>query len=265
MTKSKSVRAWPEPQKISESDYEAALVPLQIKLVDLQIEAMKKGLKVAIVFEGRDSAGKDGVIKRITEHLSLRQTRVIALPAPSDREKSQWWFQRYVGHLPAAGEIVIFNRSWYNRAGVERVMGFSTEEEQEIFLRDVADFERLLTHQGIVLIKYWLDITKDEQKKRLSERQSDPLKRLKVSAMDQIAVERFDAYSKARDEMLLRSHHDLGPWVCVRADNKRQTRLHLIQDLIHRLGHHAPELPSPCEDLVFSFDPDAIHDGRLAQ
>jgi polyphosphate kinase 2 len=183
-------------------DYEAALREHQIALVDTQAWAMEKGLKLVVVFEGRDAAGKDGSIRVLTEHLSNRNTRIVALPKPSDRERSQWWFQRYVGQLPTAGEWVFYNRSWYNRAGVERVMGFSTPEEQEAFLRDAPGFEHMLVGSGVLLVKYWLDISKAEQKERLDERRDDPLKRMKSSPLDAAAQDKWDAYSKARDEML---------------------------------------------------------------
>ncbi|MEI9965329.1 MAG: polyphosphate kinase 2 [Caulobacteraceae bacterium] len=167
--------------------YKSALVALQIALVRAQAQMMKDGDKVVVVLEGRDAAGKDGVIKRITEHLSPRNTRAVSLPKPSDREQSEWYFQRYVEHLPACGEIVIFNRSWYNRAGVERVMGFSTPKQQEQFLRDAPEFERMLIESDIKLVKYWLDISKKEQAERLDARRSDPLKQLKVSDLDGVA------------------------------------------------------------------------------
>ncbi|MDP8916909.1 MAG: polyphosphate kinase 2, partial [Pseudomonadota bacterium] len=185
---------------------EAQLRALQIELVNSQIWTLESGRKILLVFEGRDTAGKDGVIRRITEHLSVRATRVMALPKPSDRDRTQWYFQRYAAHLPAAGEWVLFNRSWYNRAGVERVMDFSSPGEQTQFLDDAPVFERMLTESGVTLIKYWLDISKPEQAKRLEKRRSDPLKRLKVSALDGVAQEKWEAYSAARDEMLSRTH-----------------------------------------------------------
>ncbi|ADU12174.1 polyphosphate kinase 2 [Asticcacaulis excentricus] len=241
---------------MTEDEYEAELAHLQVALVDAQIWALAEGKKICLVFEGRDSAGKDGAIKRITEHLSVRQTRVLALPKPSDREKSQWWFQRYAEHLPAAGEWVIFNRSWYNRAGVEKVMGFSTPQEQEIFLRDVTPFETMLDDAGIILIKLWLDISKKEQKERLDDRRSDPLKRLKVSPLDAVAQEKWDAYSAARDEMLRRSHHTAGPWTCVKTDRKKDARLNIIRHVLHNLGcpAYSHDVPTPDADIVFGYD-----------
>lgn len=245
---------------------EAQLRALQIELVSSQIWTLESGRKILLLFEGRDTAGKDGVIRRITEHLSVRATRVVALPKPSDRERSQWYFQRYAAHLPAGGEWVILNRSWYNRAGVERVMGFSDPGEQVQFLDDAPVFERMLTESGVTLLKYWLDISKPEQAKRLDRRRSDPLKRLKVSALDAVAQEKWDAYSAARDEMLSRTHTALAPWWCVRADDKGPARLNVMRHLLHSIG--APglsaEVARPDADVLFPFEIQALNDGRLA-
>lgn len=251
---------------MSKHDYEHDLEQAQLALVEAQRAAAASGERVVIVLEGRDSAGKDGAIKRIVEHLSVRYTRVVALPKPSDRERSQWYFQRYVAHLPAAGEIVIFNRSWYNRAGVEVVMGFSTEAEQAEFLRDAPDFERMLVESGIRLIKLWLDIGKDEQAERLEARRTDPLKQLKVSDMDAVAQDRWDAYSAARDTMLVRTHTPLAPWHCVRADRKKPARIAILRHLVHRIAPAtiAAEVPPANPDILFSFEADALKDGRLA-
>ncbi|WP_241491802.1 polyphosphate kinase 2 [Sphingomonas endophytica] len=251
---------------MSKDDYEHDLEQAQLALVEAQRAAAASGERVVIVLEGRDSAGKDGAIKRIVEHLSVRYTRVVALPKPSDRERSQWYFQRYVAHLPAAGEIVIFNRSWYNRAGVEVVMGFSTEAEQAEFLRDAPDFERMLVESGIRLIKLWLDIGKDEQAERLEARRTDPLKQLKVSDMDAVAQDRWDAYSAARDTMLVRTHTPLAPWHCVRADRKKPARIAILRHLVHRIAPAtiAAEVPPANPDILFSFEADALKDGRLA-
>ena len=251
---------------MTDEDYERQLRDLQIAMVDTQIWAVREGRRVCVVFEGRDAAGKDGAIKRIVEPLSIRSTRVVALPKPSDREQSQWWFQRYVAHLPAAGEIVLFNRSWYNRSGVERVMGFSTPEQQETFLRDASEFERMLVHDGVVLIKYWLDIDKAEQAERLEARRSDPLKRLKVSPLDSAAQERWADYSAARDETLTRTHSAHAPWTCVATNKKKVARLQILRHLLHAVG--CPELTSevapPDPKVVFPFEIAAIRDGRLA-
>ncbi|WKL56985.1 polyphosphate kinase 2 [Asticcacaulis sp. ZE23SCel15] len=235
---------------------EDRLEALQVNLVDAQIWAQSAGKRICIVFEGRDAAGKDGAIKRITEHLAVRQTQVVALPKPSDREKTQWWFQRYIPHLPAAGEWTLFNRSWYNRAGVEKVMGFSTVEEQARFIKDVPQFESMLIHDDIILIKLWLDISQDEQKKRLDDRRSDPLKRLKVSPLDAVAQAKWTDYSAARDEMLKASHTKQAPWTCVKTDDKTAARENIIRHILSTIDEcqYTNPVPKPDGDIVFSFD-----------
>jgi polyphosphate kinase 2 len=247
--------------------YRADLRKLQIALVRHQKWAMKSGAKALVIFEGRDGAGKDGTIRRIIEHLAPRNTRVAALPKPSDRQRSEWYFQRYVPHLPAGGDFVIFNRSWYNRAGVERVMGFCTQRELEDFLRDVPAFERMLEESDIRLIKIWLDISKHEQATRLDERRSDPLKLLKVSDLDGVAQKKWKAYSQARDDMLSRTHTGIAPWICVRADHKKAARLNVIRHLLHTLAPaellDGIELPDP--KVLFPFEQAALDDGRLAK
>ena len=247
-------------------DYKKELIALQCALVRTQQALIKSGARTLVVMEGRDGAGKDGSIKRITEHLSPRNTRVVALPKPSDREQSLWYFQRYAAHLPAAGELVIFNRSWYNRAGVETVMGFSTPTQQAEFLRDAPDFERMLVESGITLVKLWLDISKKEQGERLNARRTDPLKALKVSDLDAVAQKKWKEYSAARDGMLARTHNSIAPWHCVRANHKKPARLAIIRHLIQRVAPadiaSAIELPDP--KILFPFEPEAIADGRLA-
>jgi polyphosphate kinase 2 len=247
------------------SDYQTELEFLQARLVRYQQWAIAKGRKVVIVFEGRDGAGKDGAIKRITEHLAPRNTRVVALPKPSDRQRSEWFFQRYVRHLPAAGEIVLFNRSWYNRAGVERVMGFATADEQENFLRDAPNFEQMLIEADIELIKFWLDISKAEQAERLEARRTDPLKLLKVSDLDGVAQKEWKAYSKARDAMLLATHTAFAPWTCVHTDHKKRARLAIIQHMLRTLAPDAirKDLPTPQEKTLYPFEAAAVSDGRL--
>ncbi|MET0295536.1 MAG: polyphosphate kinase 2 [Phenylobacterium sp.] len=246
-------------------DPEAALEALQADLVTTQIWSMAQNQKVLIIFEGRDAAGKDGTIKRLTANLSARNTRVVALPKPTDRERTQWYFQRYVAQLPAAGEWVMFNRSWYNRGGVERVMGFSSAAEQEQFLRQVTHLEEMLVDSGVTLLKYWLDISKTEQAKRLEERRTDPVKRLKTSPLDDVAQAKWADYSAARDEMLRRTHHEEGPWWCVRANSKKQARLAIARHLLRALA--CPELAgkvtAPDSDILFPFDVGALQDGRL--
>jgi polyphosphate kinase 2 len=247
-------------------DYKEEMHGLQVALVRAHAYAIKAGQKILVVLEGRDAAGKDGAIRQITWRLPPRHTRVVALPKPSDVEATQWYFQRYAEHLPAAGELVIFNRSWYNRAGVEKVMGFSTPAQQEQFLDDAPQFERMLLEAGIQLVKYWLDISKKEQAERLESRREDPLKQLKVSDLDAVAQEKWDAYSKARDEMLLRTHTALAPWICVRNDDKKVGRVNLIRHLLHVTAPHKvnDDVPAPDPKIVFPFEPKAIKDGRLA-
>ncbi len=246
-------------------DHDKDLEARQLALVRWQQHAMESDEKVAIVFEGRDAAGKDGAIRVLTAHLSNRQTRVVALPKPSDRERSQWYFQRYVAHLPACGETVVFNRSWYNRAGVERVMGFSRPEEQEVFLRDTPTFEAMLLESGLRLVKVWLDVSKAKQAERLEERRTDPLKALKASPLDAAAQDRWDDYSAARDEMLRRTSTPAAPWICVRADHKRTARLALLSHLVHVLAPEriAREVPPPDPEVLFPFEIAALTDGRL--
>lgn len=235
-------------------DYDAELEALQIELVASQAWAIEKGLKILIVFEGRDTAGKDGAIKRITEYASPRQTRVVALPKPTERETTQWYFQRYVPHLPAGGELVLFNRSWYNRAGVEPVMGFCTPEQHEQFLNDAPRFEKMLVQSGVILIKFWLDISKAEQAKRLEERMTDPLKRFKVSSLDAEAQTRWDAYTDARDRMLAETHTKEAPWTVVATDDKKTARLNIIRHILQRIGRPEAEVSKPDKEIVFGAD-----------
>ncbi|KQS04404.1 polyphosphate kinase [Sphingomonas sp. Leaf357] len=240
---------------------------LQLALVQMQLANVAAGERTIIILEGRDAAGKDGTIKALTEHLSVRSTRVIALPKPNDREKTLWFLGRYVSHLPAAGELVIFNRSWYNRAGVEVVNGFSTPEEQAQFLKDVPKFEAMLVESGIKLVKLWLDIDKAEQKERLDERASDPLKALKRSALDAVAQDKWDDYTAARNTMLAKTHSKAAPWVCVRANHKKQAHKAILR---HVLRHLAPEevaatVKAPDSDVLFVYEKAAIKDGRLAE
>ena len=245
--------------------YETELAELQLALVKYQQHAMANGDKVLIIFEGRDAAGKDGTIKRMTEHLSIRATRVMALPKPTDIEASQWYFQRYVPHLPAAGQIVIFNRSWYNRAGVERVMEFATRKEQEIFLRDVPHFEEMLVESGLQLIKIWLDISRKEQAERLKDRREDPLKALKSSPLDDVAQEKWADYSAARDEMLTRTHSVAAPWYCVVTDKKKTARLNVMRHVVRTIAPEeiAQNVAKPDNKVLFPFEIGAIAEGRL--
>lgn len=252
---------------MKKSDYHTELRALQLALVRWQARAIDQGEKVVVVLEGRDGAGKDGAIKRLIEHLSVRATRVVAMPKPSDREKSQWWFQRYAAHLPAAGEIVFYNRSWYNRAGVERVMNFSTEREQADFLRDAPAFEQMLVESDIRLVKYWLDISKAEQAARLQARKDDPLKLLKTSDLDAVAQKKWKAYSAARDEMLSATSSAAAPWWCVQADHKKPARLNIMRHLLHQIAPHdiASGVDKPDPQILFRFELEALTDGRLAR
>jgi polyphosphate kinase 2 len=225
-------------------DYDRELERLQERVVDLQHRLIEAGRRAVIVFEGRDAAGKDGAIKRLTEYMAPRQTRVVALPKPTERETTQWYFQRYVPHLPAAGETVIFNRSWYNRGGVEPVMGFCTPRQCDAFLDHAPRFEKALTDDGVVLVKLWLDISRAEQARRLEERLEDPLKRFKVSPLDAEAQKRWDAYSAARDRMLAETHTAFAPWTAVITDDKKTARLNVIRLFLRALGDEAAR-PDP--------------------
>lgn len=223
--------------KIKNAYYESELARLQIELVKLQEWIKKEGLKVIVLFEGRDAAGKGGVIKRITQNLNPRVCRVSALPAPTEREKTQWYFQRYTEHLPAAGEMVLFDRSWYNRAGVERVMGFCTDAEYQEFMRSCPEFERMLVRSGIQLIKYWFSVSDDEQEKRFQARRLDPTKQWKLSPMDIESRNRWVEYSKAKDDMFAHTDIKQAPWYVVDADIKKHARLNCIHHLLSTIPY----------------------------
>lgn len=230
-------------EKEARRSYFSELFRLQGELVKLQSWVVKTGHKVVILFEGRDAAGKGGVIKRITQRLNPRVCRVAALPAPNDRERTQWYFQRYVSHLPAAGEIVLFDRSWYNRAGVEKVMGFCNDDQYEEFFRTVPEFERMLARSGIQLIKYWFSISDQEQNLRFLSRIHDPLKQWKLSPMDLESRRRWEAYTKAKEIMLERTHIAEAPWWVVQADDKKKARLNCINHLLGQMPYEEVELP----------------------
>ena len=217
--------------------YFAELLRLQAELVDLQDWVVAHKLKLVVLFEGRDAAGKGGVIKRITQRLNPRVCQVAALPAPTEREKSQWYFQRYVSHLPAGGEIVLFDRSWYNRAGVERVMGFCSDDEYEEFFRSVTEFEKMLVRAGIILVKYWFSITDEEQHRRFLMRIHDPLKQWKLSPMDMESRRRWEAYTKAKEVMIERSHIPEAPWWVVEGVDKKRARLNCISHLLSQVPY----------------------------
>jgi polyphosphate kinase 2 len=235
--------------------YKHELRELQIELVKLQRKLIVDGSRVLIILEGRDGAGKDGAIKRLTEHMSPRETRVHAPGKPSDREESEWYFQRFTPELPAGGDFVIFNRSWYNRAGVERVMGFCTEQQVADFFDSVVPFERLLVRDGLQFRKYYLDISKGEQKKRLEARENDPLKKWKISPVDAAALKNWKAYSAARDDMFERTGHDAAPWRIVRTDTKKIARLELLRDLLDSFDYKGKDkkLTKPDRDVVFAW------------
>mgnify|MGYP005841713587 CR=1 FL=1 len=237
-----AVAAGAQRPKMDKKRYEAELKRLHVELVKLQEWIRHQGLKVVVLFEGRDAAGKGGVIKRITECLNPRVCRVVALGLPTEREKTQWYFQRYVAHLPAAGEMVLFDRSWYNRAGVERVMGFCTDEEYHEFLRSCPEFERMLIRSGIILIKYWFSISDEEQERRFQSRIADPTKRWKLSPMDLESRRRWVDYSRAKDEMFAHTDIKQAPWYVVDADDKKRARLNCIHHLLSMIPYREIEL-----------------------
>lgn len=247
--------------------YEQAFHGAQVELVKFQRHVIKTGQKVLVIFEGRDASGKDGTIKRIVEHLSPRDTRVVALGAPSDPDRRAWYFQRYVEHLPIGGEIVLFNRSWYNRAGVERVMGFCTDAEYDEFMQTAPMFEQMLAHCGFTILKYYLDVSREEQERRLNRRRKDPLRQWKLSPVDAVAAKRWKDYSSARNAMLARTHSVFAPWIVVRADDKRSARLNLIRDLLSRCEFHGKRRHGPLPDpnVVFLFDPEQLEKGLIAK
>lgn len=251
---------------ISKQHYRKTLHILQIELVKLQKHFIRCDDKILVLIEGRDAAGKDGVIKRIVQHLSPRETRVVALGKPSDRDRGSWYFQRYVPHLPTAQEFVLFNRSWYNRAGVERVMGFCSDEEYEEFMQTVLDFEHMLVKSGIKLLKYYLDISESEQRKRLKDRRKDPLKQWKISPIDAQAAKHWVDYSLARNQMFARTHNPVTPWTIVRADDKRLARINLITDLLTRLHYHDKDeaVLRTNPEIIFQYQEPYVQNGMIA-
>jgi polyphosphate kinase 2 len=248
-------------------EYKKVLYLLQVELVKFQRYVIEKGKQVCAIFEGRDAAGKDGTIKRFTEHLSPRDTRIVALSKPTQMDKKYWYFQRYVHYLPREGEMVFFNRSWYNRAGVEKVMGFCTKAQYEKFMEQVSNFEHLLAHEGIKFYKYYLDISKEEQKRRFKKRKRDPLKQWKISDVDKEAQRLWKEYSVARDEMFARTHFAFAPWYVVRADKKKIARINTIKHFLS-----LQEYPNKDEELliydptiVFEFDQSYYEKGFIAK
>ena len=232
------------PARVPRAVYEGELQRLQIELALMLDWVRESGARVAVVFEGRDAAGKGGAIKRIQERLNPRYCRIAALPAPTEREQSQWYFQRYIPQLPAAGEIVLFDRSWYNRAGVEKVMGFCTPDEHRRFLRQCPQFERMLIEDGIVLLKYWFSVSDEEQETRFQARLNDPTRRWKLSSMDIESRRRFVDFSRAKDEMFVHTDTDIAPWYVVEADEKRNARLNCIAHLLSAIPYEVLDVPA---------------------
>jgi polyphosphate kinase 2 len=231
------------PPKLDSKAYEKELERLQAELVAMQQWVIEKGERIIILFEGRDAAGKGSAIKRITQYLNPRHARVVALPAPTEREKTQWYFQRYITHLPAAGEIVILDRSWYNRAGVERVMGFCTDQQYHRFLRQAPDFERMLVEDGIRLIKYWFSVSDEEQEARFRSRADDPMRRWKLSPMDTESINRWEDYSRAKDAMFAATDLPGARWVTVESEDKKRSRINVINDILTRIPWQSVEVP----------------------
>ncbi|MDP2850388.1 MAG: polyphosphate kinase 2 [Sulfuricurvum sp.] len=257
--------------KKSVLEYEKELKELQIELLKLQNHVKDKGLKILMIFEGRDAAGKGGTIKRITEHLNPRGARVVALDKPSDVEKTQWYFQRYTEHLPSAGEIVLFDRSWYNRGGVEPVMGFCTPEEHQVFLNQVSEFEHMLVSSGIILFKFYFSVSKDEQAKRFKERKTDPLKQFKLSPVDAKSQDLWDKYTEMKYSMLRASHTGTSPWVIIRSDNKKKARINCIKHILSGVQYASAKQPdlSISKKILIWGDEEiklmetALHQGKL--
>ncbi|MEA3513294.1 MAG: polyphosphate kinase 2 [Campylobacterota bacterium] len=232
--KGNKIQIWVKKETL---EYEKELTQLQIELLKFQNHVKEQGLKVLMIFEGRDAAGKGGTIKRITEHLNPRGARVVALEKPSDQETTQWYFQRYSQHLPSAGEIVLFDRSWYNRGGVEPVMGFCTPEEHHEFLREVPQFEDMLVKSGIILLKFYFSVSKNEQGRRFKKRETDPLKQYKLSPVDKESQQLWDKYTIAKFSMLMASNTDVAPWTIIRSDNKKKARINCIKHILNRVNY----------------------------
>ena len=249
----KKVQIWVKKETL---EYEKRLIKLQIELLKLQNYVKEKGIKVLMLFEGRDAAGKGGTIKRITEHLNPRGARVVALEKPSDLERTQWYFQRYTQHLPSAGEMVFFDRSWYNRAGVEPVMGFCTTEEHHEFLREVPEFEKMLVKSGIILFKFYFSVSKKEQAKRFKKREFDPLKQYKLSPVDKESQNLWEKYTIAKFSMLMASNTDIAPWTIIKSDNKKKARLNCISHILLNIDY-----ANKTKEDIFSFDEDIIISG----
>src|ERR1700751_1012853 len=242
-TKQRKKRQQARPVKLPNKVYDAELFRLQTEFVKLQEWVRFSGARIVVVFEGRDGAGKGGTIKRITEYLNPRVARIAALPAPTDRERGQWYYQRYITHLPAKGEIVLFDRSWYNRAGIEKVMGFCTPQEHALFLRQTPIFEQMLIDDGILLRKYWFSVSEAEQLRRFRARLNDPVRQWKLSPMDMESVYRWEDYSRAKDEMMVHTDTPVSPWYVVESDIKKHARLNMMSHLLSTVEYHEVERP----------------------
>ncbi|WP_419765437.1 MAG: polyphosphate kinase 2 [Arcobacter sp.] len=251
--KGKKVQIWVKKETL---EYEKELTLLQIELLKFQNYVKDKGLKVLMLFEGRDAAGKGGTIKRIAEHLNPRGARIVALGKPGDIEKTQWYFQRYTQHLPSAGEIVLFDRSWYNRGGVEPVMGFCTTEEHHEFLREVPEFEKMIVKSGIILFKFYFSVSKKEQARRFKKREIDPLKQFKLSPVDKESQKLWDNYTTAKFSMLMASNTDIAPWTVIRSDNKKLARLNCIKYILSNVIY-----PHKVDSNIFEVDKDFVNTG----
>ncbi len=245
--------SYPHSDRMARKVYEREMAKLQIELVKLQAWAQATGTRIACVFEGRDAAGKGGTIKRFTEHLNPRSARVVALNKPNDEERGQWFFQRYVKHLPTAGEIVLYDRSWYNRAGVERVMNFCAPAEYLEFMRQTPEFERMLTRSGIRLFKYWFSVTQEEQARRFSARETDPLKRWKLSPIDRASLNKWDDYTEAKEAMFFYTDTADAPWTVIRSNDKKRARLTCMRHFLSKLDYPDKDLlvASPPDPLIF--------------
>ncbi|NRB34549.1 MAG: polyphosphate kinase 2 [Rhodobacteraceae bacterium] len=243
-------RTFPYKTRMKREDYEAEMARLQVELVKMQTWLKSTDERICLIFEGRDAAGKGGTIKRFTEHLSPRVANVVALPAPSDVETTQWYFQRYIAHLPSGGQMLLFDRSWYNRGVVEKVFGFCTDEERETFFRQVLPLEQALVHDGMRLFKFWLNVGRAEQIRRFMERENDPLKQWKLSPVDVDGLAKWDAYSAAIEETLTRTHSEFAPWTIVRSDDKKRARLAAIRHVLHALPYDRKD-----EEAIGAIDP----------
>ncbi len=244
MAKANGTKTATKPERLPRGLYEAELYRLQVELVRMQEWVRAEGARIVVIFEGRDAAGKGGTISRVMQYLNPRVAGITALPAPTEREKTEWYFQRYVEHLPAAGEIVLFDRSWYNRAGVEHVMGFCTKEEYSRFLHQCPIFERLLVEDGVLLRKYWFSVSDEEQQRRFESRLDDPLRRWKLSPMDLQSIKHWEDYSRAKDAMFVHTDIPEAPWNVVESDDKRRARINMIAHLLSTVPYHKVKLPS---------------------